>query len=199
MNYLPENIQKTIEAFNRLPGIGQKSAERLTFYLMRKRDEDVRDFGSVIGKLKDGINYCDICCNLCVDSLCGICQNVKRDQSTVCVVEEMLDYVAIERGNAFNGVYHVLHGVISPVEGVGPDDLKIAELIIRVKNGGVNELILALNPSIEGEATAAYISRKIQGVDVKITRLARGIPIGGDVEYADSQTLTQALKGRMEY
>ncbi len=199
MSHLPENIQRTIEEFSKLPGIGTKSAERLTFYLLRKRDQDVREFGDALTGLKQGINYCQICSNLCTKDICGICQNESRNKNVICVVEEMLDLIAMEKASDFKGVFHVLHGVISPVEGVGPDELRIAELISRVKAGDIEEIILALNPSMEGEATAAYIVRNLEGQDVKITRLARGIPVGGDLEYADTQTLRQAMQNRSQY
>ena len=199
MSYIPKNIEKMIEEFSKLPGIGQKSAQRLTFYLLRKKNEDVERFGTTVQNLKNGLKYCENCQNLCTDTLCGICQNAQRDPNIICVVEEMLDLIAIENANQYKGLYHVLHGVISPVEGVGPDELKIAELIERVKKGGIKEIIFALNPSLEGEATAAYLMRYIKPYDIKITRIARGIPVGGDVEYADSQTLKRALEGRMEY
>ena len=133
MNILPENIQKTIEEFSKLPGIGEKTAQRLTFFLLRRRNEDVMQFGEAVGRLKEGIQYCSRCCNLCVKELCGVCQNPQRDPSTICVVEEMMDLVAMEKTGEYHGLYHVLHGVISPIDGVGPDDLKIAELIARLK------------------------------------------------------------------
>jgi recombination protein RecR len=199
MQYLPSNIEKTIEEFSKLPGIGHKTAERLTFYLLRKRTEDVERFGDTVGKLKNGIRYCQTCCNLCTGEICGICQNAKRDATTICVVEEMMDLLAIEKTGEYQGLYHVLHGVISPVEGVGPDDLKIVELVERLKNSEIKELIVALNPSMEGEATTAYIMRHLPSADLKVTCIARGIPVGGDLEYADSQTLKRALLGRMEY
>jgi len=199
MSFIPKNIEKAIEEFSKLPGIGQKSAQRLTFYLLRKKNEDVERFGTTVQNLKNGLKYCENCQNMCTDKLCGICQNDKRDPSIVCIVEEMLDLVAIENANEYKGLYHVLHGVISPVDGIGPDDIKIAELVERVKKGGIKEIILALNPSLEGEATAAYILRYIKPHNIKITRIARGIPVGGDVEYADSQTLKRAFEGRMEY
>lgn len=199
MSLLPENVQKTIEEFSKLPGIGQKSAQRLTFYLLRKRDEDVAKFGKTLGRLKEGIGYCVRCCNLTVNELCGVCQNPKRDPSVICVVEEMMDLVSLERTGEFSGLYHVLHGVISPVDGVGPDDLKIAELIDRLKKETVEEVIFALNPSMEGEATIAYLMSHIRPLKIKVTRLARGIPVGGDLEYADAQTLKRALQGRMDY
>ena len=199
MSFIPKSIEKTIEEFSKLPGIGQKSAQRLTFYLLRKKNEDVEQFGETVQKLKTGLKYCQNCQNMTTEELCGICKNTERDPSIICVVEEMLDLIALEQANNFKGHYHVLHGVISPVDGVGPDELKIAELIERVKKGGVKEIILALNPSLEGEATAAYILRYIKPYNIKITRIARGIPVGGDLEYADSQTLKKAFEGRMEY
>lgn len=199
MSFLPESIEKTIEEFSKLPGIGSKSAERLTFYLLRKQKSDVERFGNALRDLKEGLMYCENCCNLGTDSKCDICKKPDRDASVICVVEEMLDLIALEKANDFKGHYHVLHGVISPVNGVGPDELKIAELIERVKKGGVNEIILALNPSLEGEATAAYILRYLQPMNIKVTRIARGIPVGGDLEYADSQTLKRAFEGRTNY
>lgn len=200
MSYIPKNIEKTIEEFSKLPGIGQKSAARLTFYLLRKKKQDVEQFGETVRQLKEGLMYCQNCQNMTSnEEHCDICKNSERDASTICVVEEMLDLIALEQANNYKGHYHVLHGVISPIDGVGPDELKIAELVERVKKGGIKEIILALNPSMEGEATAAYILRAIQPVDIKITRIARGIPVGGDLEYADSQTLKRAFEGRMEY
>lgn len=199
MSMLPENIQKTIEEFSKLPGIGPKSAERLTFYLLRRRDEDVDHFGKTVSRLKSGIRYCDRCCNLTVSELCGVCQNPRRDPSVICVVEEMMDLVALEKTGEYQGVYHVLHGVISPVDGIGPDELKIAELVARVKKNPPAEIIFALNPSMEGEATIAYIMSHLKPLGIRATRLARGIPVGGDLEYADSQTLKRALLGRMDY
>ncbi len=200
MSAIPKNIEKTIEEFSKLPGIGQKSAERLTFYLLRKKTEDVERFGHVLKGLKEGLVYCQNCQNLSTKETCEICEDLNRDSSVICVVEEMLDLLALEKANEYKGHYHVLHGVISPIEGVGPDELKIAELVERVKKGGITEIILALNPSIEGEATSAYILRYIKPLEnIKITRIARGIPIGGDLEYADRQTLKRAFEGRVEY
>jgi recombination protein RecR len=200
MTSIPKSIERTIEEFSKLPGIGRKSAERLTFYLVRKNNEDVERFGETVRGLKTGLSYCENCRHLTTESLCGICNDDSRDPSVVCVVEESLDLMALEKANDFKGVYHVLHGVISPVEGVGPEELTIADLVTRVKKGTVRELIFALNPSMEGEATAAYILRNIGVVEnLRVTRLARGIPVGGDLEYADSQTLKRAMEGRMEY
>lgn len=199
MSLLPANIERTIEEFSKLPGIGQKTAQRLTFYLLRKRPEDVVEFGKAVGNLKNGVRYCTRCSNLTISELCGICQNPRRDSSVICVVEEMMDLVAIEKTGEYQGLYHVLHGVISPVDGIGPDDLTLVELVARLKKEPVKELILALNPSMEGEATIAYLMHQIKSLKLKVTRLARGIPVGGDLEYADSQTLKRALEGRMEY
>lgn len=199
MKAIPANIVKAIEEFQKLPGIGQKTAERLVFYLLRKPEHDLEEFGGSVAKLKEGIRYCDICKNLTTEDVCGVCKDSARDASTVCVVEDPLDLIALEKANEYKGVYHVLHGIISPVEGVGPDELTIAELIGRLKNGKIKEVIIALNPSMEGEATAAYLMRYIKPLKIKVTRIARGIPVGGDLEYADSQTLRRALEGRMEY
>lgn len=199
MNYLPKNIERTIEAFSKLPGIGSKSAERLVFHLLKKTNNDLESLGKTILELKDGLLYCDLCKNLCTTTLCGICTSNKRNKSILCVVEDVLDLVALEKTASYSGVYHVLHGIISPIEGVGPDELTIAELITRVKTGDVEEVIIALNPSMEGEATASYITRYIKPMNVKITRIARGIPVGGNLEYADSQTIKRAMEGRSEY
>jgi len=199
MSHIPVNIEKTIEEFSKLPGIGPKSAERLTFYLLRKLNENVEQFGNTIKNLKDGIKYCKTCKNLTTEDKCSICADESRDQSIICIVEDPLDLIALEKANEYKGVYHVLHGLISPVEGIGPEELTIENLIDRVKRKDIKEIIIALNPSMEGEATAAYITRYIKPLEVKITRIARGIPVGGDLEYADSQTLKRALEGRMEY
>jgi recombination protein RecR len=199
MSFIPKSIEQAIEEFSKLPGIGMKSAERLTFYLLGKKNEDVERFGETIKKLKAGLRYCEVCQNFSTEAVCGICSDPKRDSSVLCVVEDPLDLIALEKANTYKGLYHVLHGVISPVDGMGPDDLKIAELLTRVKKGGVKEIILALNPSLEGEATSAYILRYLKPVDIKITRIARGIPMGGDLNYADSHTLKKAFEGRSNY
>jgi recombination protein RecR len=199
MSSIPKNIEKVIEEFSRLPGIGPKSAERLTFYLLKKPAEDVERFGDAVKKLKEGIKYCGICKNLTTEDICPICSSDNRDRNILCVVEDSLDLIALEKTGIFKGVYHVLHGLISPVEGIGPDELTIAELIERLKKANIKELIIALNPSMEGEATAAYLTRYIKPLNIKITRIARGIPVGGDLEYADSQTLKRAMEGRVEY
>jgi recombination protein RecR len=199
MSFIPKSIEQAIEEFGKLPGIGMKSAERLTFYLLGKKNEDIERFGETIKKLKAGLRYCEQCQNFSIETVCGICSDPKRDVSVLCVVEDPLDLIALEKANTYKGLYHVLHGVISPVDGVGPDELKIAELLGRVKKGGIKEIILALNPSLEGEATSAYILRYLKPVDIKITRIARGIPMGGDLNYADSQTLKKSFEGRSNY
>ncbi|MFH0837740.1 MAG: recombination mediator RecR [Patescibacteria group bacterium] len=199
MNFIPKNIQKAIEEFSKLPGIGPKSAERLVFYLLKKPEAEVTELGEAISSLKKAIRYCAVCQHLTTEELCDICRADGRNKETVCVVEDSLDLIALEKANEYNGLYHVLHGIISPIDGVGPDELTIAELIRRAKAGGIKEMILALNPSMEGEATAAYISRYIKPFNIRLTRIARGIPVGGNLEYADSQTLKRAMEGRIEY
>ena len=199
MSFIPKSIEQAIEEFGKLPGIGVKSAERLTFYLLGKKNEDVERFGEAVKKLKAGLRTCEACQNFSTEAVCGICSDPSRDTSVLCLVEDPLDLIALEKANTYRGLYHVLHGVISPVDGVGPDELKIAELLTRVKKGGVKEIVLALNPSLEGEATSAYILRYLKPVEIKITRIARGIPMGGDLNYADSQTLKKAFEGRSDY
>ncbi|MBI5412240.1 recombination protein RecR [Candidatus Peregrinibacteria bacterium] len=199
MSLLPENIQRLVEALNRLPGIGPKTAERLAFYLLRKPEQDLAVLSDAILHLKDGLGYCSICCNLSAKNPCELCSNPERDRFVICIVEELLDLIAIEKTNEYKGVYHVLHGVISPMDGVGPDDLKIAELVERIKKIPPKEIIFALNHSIEGEATAAYLMRALKPLECRVTRIARGLPVGGNLEYADSQTIRRALEGRQEY
>ena len=199
MDFIPKNIQKAIEEFSKLPGIGPKTAERLVFHLLKKPDAEVTELGEAVTALKKAIRYCSNCQNLTTEDVCEICKSDGRNKETVCVVEDSLDLMALEKANEYKGLYHVLHGIISPVDGIGPDELTIAELIKRAKEGKIKELILALNPSMEGEATAAYITRYVKPMNIKITRLARGIPIGGNLEYADSQTLKRAMEGRVEY
>lgn len=199
MDFIPKNIQRAIEEFSKLPGIGPKSAERLVFHLLKKTEADVKELGEAIIALKKAIRYCNICQHLTTEEICDICKSEGRSKETICIVEDSLDLMALEKTNEYKGLYHVLHGIISPVDGIGPDELTIAELIKRAKAGGIKEMILALNPSMEGEATAAYITRYIKPLNIKITRIARGIPIGGNLEYADSQTLKRAMQGRVEY
>jgi recombination protein RecR len=197
---LPEPIQDLINAFSRLPGIGPKTASRLTFYLLRAQDELSLDLAEALRSLKSGTSYCQTCYNITASgrTLCEICASPNRDHSLVCVVEEPLHVLALERTASYAGVYHVLHGALSPIEGIGPDDLRIRELVERVRSGMVKELILATNPSMEGDYTAAYLRQQLQPLPVRLTRLARGLPVGGDMEYADQSTLSRALSGRQE-
>lgn len=198
---VPPVVERLIEAFARLPGIGPKTASRLTFYLLRGSDAEAEELADALKAMAVGTRLCSICYNItAVDQdPCAICQDASREAGVVCVVEEPLDVLAIDRTGLFRGRYHVLHGAISPVEGVGPEDLRIDELIGRLDGQPVQELILATNPTMEGEATAMYLKRRLEGQDLKITRLARGLPSGGDLEYADSGTLSQALEGRQEF
>lgn len=195
---LPPSVTKLIEAFARLPGIGPKTASRLTYYLLRAPDTITLSLAEALHELKSKTRYCSTCYNITEDDPCFVCKNEKRDRATVVVVEDPLDVVAVERTGSFNGVYHVLHGAISPVEGIGPDDLRIKELVVRVQTQSIMEVIIATNPNMEGEATAMYIKQKLAPLGVKITRLARGLPSGGDLEYVDTVTLLRALQGRGE-
>ena len=197
---IPEPIQDLINAFSRLPGIGPKTASRLTFYLLRAPEDQARDLAQALMAIKTGTAYCQTCFNITTAGRteCEVCASPERDGRVVCVVEEPLDVLALERTAGYRGRYHVLHGVLSPIEGIGPDDLKIRELLERVRTGGVEEIILATNPSMEGDATAMYLGRQLQPLGVRVTRLARGLPMGGDLEYADTNTLLRALSGRQE-
>lgn len=196
--YYPEPIAKLIDAFSRLPGIGQKTAARLAFHTLKMKEEDVLDFAKALVNVKRNLHYCSVCCNITDVDPCIICQDQKRDPSVICVVQESKDLVAMERTHEFEGYYHVLQGAISPMEGIGPDDIRLAELLKRLGDDRVQELILATNPNIEGEATAMYISRLVKPFGIKVTRIARGLPVGGDLEYADEVTLSKALEGRRE-
>jgi recombination protein RecR len=187
-----------IDEFARLPGIGPKSASRLTFYLLRSSDDQSADLAEAVGSLKASTRLCSVCYNITEEDPCPTCRDEARDDSILCVVEEPLDVVAIERSRAFKGRYHVLHGVISPIEGVGPDELKITELIERVGKSSFLEIIIATNATLEGDSTALYLQRRLRPHDVKISRLARGLPVGGDLEYTDEITLGRALDGRQE-
>ncbi len=195
---LPESIQSLITALERLPGIGPKSASRLAFYLLRATEDVAMDLSTALANLKANTAFCSECFNITEAGRerCEICESHKRDSSLICVVEEALDVLAIERTSGFNGKYHVLQGVLSPIEGIGPDDLKIKQLAERVARGGVGEVIIATNPSMEGDATALYLRQQLEPMGVKVTRLARGLPVGGDLEYADELTLGRALEGR---
>lgn len=200
MPILPVPIQNLIEALERLPGIGPKSASRLAFFLLRAPDELLHQLASALTDLKSTTGSCSLCFNITMagQDLCEICSNPKRADGTICVVEEPLDVLALERTGGFNGRYHVLQGVLSPIEGISPDDLKIRPLIERVRSGEAKEIILATNPSMEGDATALYLRQQLLPLGVRITRLARGLPVGGDLEYADQNTLLRALAGRQE-
>jgi recombination protein RecR len=197
---LPAPIQDLINAFSQLPGIGPKSASRLTFYLLTAPDELSQDLAAALNSLKTETTYCQTCFNITVTGQvqCEICSNSDRDQDVICVVEEPLDVLALERTDGFHGRYHVLQGALSPIEGIGPDDLKIRELLTRVDSENIGEIILATNPSLEGDATAMYLRQQLTPSGVRITRLARGLPVGGDLEYADQHTLLRALAGRQE-
>ena len=197
---IPRPVDRLIQAFARLPGIGPKTASRLTFFLLRVPEDESNELAQAIQQLRAGTTFCSTCFNITTleHDPCSICTDQGRDGQTLCVVEEPLDVMAIDKTGSYNGRYHVLHGAISPVEGVGPDDLKIAELAARVAQAEFHELILATNPTMEGEATAMYIRETLKGSTIRITRLARGLPSGGDLEYADVRTLAQALEGRQE-
>ncbi len=197
---LPESIQSLVAALERLPGIGPKSASRLAFYLLRAPDEVAQDLSAALANLKANTAFCSECFNITEAGrpLCEVCESAQRDGSLICVVEEALDALAIERTGGYQGKYHILQGVLSPIEGVGPDDLRIKELAERVARGGVREVIVATNPSMEGDATALYLRQQLEPMGVKVTRLARGLPVGGDLEYADQNTLLRALSGRQE-
>ena len=196
----PKAVQRLIDEFSRLPGIGPKSASRLTFFLLRGDSQQPRDLATALAELKEQTRFCSVCYNITdagVDP-CPICADPARQTGLLCLVEEPLDVLAIERTREFKGRYHVLHGVISPVEGVGPEDLKIRELLARLKHEPIKEVILATNISLEGEATAMYVQKQLAASGVRVTRLARGLPVGGDLEYADETTLARALQGRSE-
>ncbi|MBZ0294211.1 MAG: recombination mediator RecR [Anaerolineae bacterium] len=195
---VPEPVTKLIDALSRLPGVGPKTASRLTFFLLRAPDELSLGLSDALRELKAETKFCSVCYNITVQDPCGICSDSRRDHSMIAVVEEPLDVLALERTGVYSGVYHVLHGVISPVNGIGPDELRIRELVKRIDEGEVLEIIVATNPGLEGDATAMYIQRELAGKGVKITRLARGLPVGGDLEYVDAVTLSRALQGRGE-
>ena len=197
MQLLVEPVAKLIDEFSRLPGIGPKTASRLTFYLLRAPKEQSEALADALRELRERTTFCSICFNITEADPCAVCSDEKRDRSVICVVEEPLDVIAIERTRDYRGLYHVLHGTIAPVEGIGPDELRIAELLSRFNSAPpVREVIIATNPTMEGEATAMYIARQIEGRGVRVTRLARGLPVGGDLEYADEITLSRALAGR---
>ena len=191
-------LARLIEEFYKLPGIGPKSAQRLAYYLLRMPAAEAQSLAAAILEVKEKITFCSICQNVTEVSPCRICSDERRDRSVICVVEEPLDILAIERSQSYRGLHHVLHGAISPMDGIGPEDLKLGELLQRLRSGEVQEVILATNPNLEGEATSMYLNRLLRPLGVKVTRLARGLPVGGDLEYADDVTLARALEGRQE-
>jgi recombination protein RecR len=191
-------VARLIQEFHKLPGIGPKSAQRLTYFLLRAPQEEAQALAQAILEVKEKIAFCTICENVTDTDPCLICADSQRDRSIICVVEEPLDILALERSRSYHGLYHVLHGVISPMDGVGPEDLKVEELLGRLKGGGVSEVILATNPNLEGEATAMYLNRLLRPLGLRVTRLARGLPTGADLEYADDLTLARAIEGRQE-
>jgi recombination protein RecR len=191
-------VSRLIEEFSKLPGVGPKSAQRLTYYLLRASQEEAQALAQAILEVKEKIILCSVCQNITDSDPCAICNNDQRDRGIICVVEEPLDILALERTGSYRGMYHVLHGVISPMDGIGPDDLKVRELLARLKSDEVREVIMATNPNLEGEATSMYLTRLITPLGLKVTRLARGLPMGADLEYADNVTLARALEGRQE-
>ncbi len=197
---LPHPLQKLINAFERLPGIGPKTASRLAFYLLRASDEVAQDLADALDSLKDKVSFCEQCFNITEAGRvrCEICEDPNRDGSVLCVVADTLNVLAFERTDGFRGRYHVLQGLLSPIDGIGPDQLKIAQLLERLKPGTIREVIIATNPSMEGDTTAMYLRQQIQPLGVKVTRLGLGLPVGGDLDYADQNTLLRALSGRQE-
>ena len=198
MSFFPASLENLIDKFASLPGIGRKSAQRLAFYVLGLPDEEAKDFAAAIVEAKNSVHCCRVCQNLTEGELCSICASDRRDKGTICVVSEPRDVLSIERGHEYNGTYHVLHGALSPMSHVGPDDIKIKELLVRVAESDVDEVIMATNPDTEGEATAMYISRLLKPFNIKVTRLAYGIPVGSNLEFADDATLNRAMEGRTE-
>jgi len=196
--YYPEPISKLIDSFTKLPGIGPKTAVRLAFFVIDMNDDDVVEFAKALVSAKRELSYCKICGHITDQETCTICQDHSRDESVICVVEDPKDVIAMEKMKEFNGKYHVLHGSISPMDGIGPEDINVPQLIQRLKDSEVEEIILATNPNIEGEATAMYISRLVKPSGIRTTRIAHGLPVGGDLEYADEVTLAKSLEGRRE-
>ena len=194
----PEPIQRLIEAFHRLPGIGPKSAQRLAYHILGTSEQDTAQLADALMEVKRRIRMCSVCVNITESDPCRYCNDIRRDRTLVCVVEQPLDVLAIERSGGFRGQYHVLHGVLNPMDGVGPEDIHVRELVVRLQAGEIQEIIMATNPSLEGEATAMYIQRLVGPAGVKVTRLARGLPSGADLEYTDDVTLARALEGRRE-
>lgn len=198
MSYYSPSIEKLIESFERLPSIGHKTAVRLAFHMLDLSKEETDEFINSIINAKEKLKYCSNCYNISDTDPCPICSSPKRDNSVICVVEDVRDVMAMERTHEFKGVYHVLHGTISPMNGIGPEDIKIKELLNRIANNDIKEIIIATNPRVEGEATAIYLSKIIKPLGIKVTRIAHGIPVGGDLEYTDEVTLSKSLEGRRE-
>lgn len=198
MEYFVPPLEVLVEQFAKLPGIGRKSAQRLAFHVLNSSEADANKFAEAIINAKKLVKYCNVCQNITDSEVCSICNNPKRDSSVICVTESPKDVISIEKTNEYHGLYHVLHGAISPMDDIGPNDIKIAELLKRLESDEVKEVIMATNPTIEGEATAMYIARLIKPLGIKVTRIAHGIPVGGDLEYADEVTLTKAMEGRRE-
>lgn len=198
MSYYSPSIEKLIESFEKLPSIGHKTAIRLAFHMLDMTNEEITEFTTAITDAKKKLKYCSTCFNISDTDPCPICSNPKRDQSTICVVEDVRDIMAMERTHEYKGVYHVLHGTISPMNGIGPDEIKIKELLNRIRDNEIKEVIIATNPRVEGEATSIYISKLIKAFNIKVTRIAHGIPVGGDLEYTDEITLMKAMEGRRE-
>lgn len=198
MTFFPASLEELIDKFAALPGIGRKSAQRLAFFVLSMPEDEAEAFAEAIMRARQNVHCCPVCQNLTDGEKCAICLNERRDRSVVCVVAEARDVISIERSREYNGVYHVLHGVLSPMNHVGPDDIRISELVKRVAGGGIEEIIMATNPDTEGDATAMYISRLLKPFEVKVTRLAYGIPVGSNLEFADDATLLRALEGRRE-
>jgi recombination protein RecR len=199
MTKLPVSLEKAINELGKLPGIGPKSAQRLALYLLKRDGVDLLQLSDAIANLKNGVNFCSDCHNMADTDPCDICSDNSRDRTMVCVVEEPLDVLAIDKTRQFRGLFHVLGGVLNPMEGIGPDQLNIASLKARITKLGITEVIIATNPTLEGETTAMHIAKVLKDLPVKITRIARGLPMGGDLEYADEMTLSRALEGRREY
>ncbi|MHA6252948.1 recombination mediator RecR [Oceanobacillus sp. CAU 1775] len=196
--YYPEPISKLMDSFTKLPGIGPKTAVRLAFFVLNMKDDDVLNFANALVNAKRELNHCEICGHITDKEICTICSDTHRDQSIICVVEDPKDVIAMEKMKEFNGKYHVLHGAISPMDGIGPEDINVPDLINRLQDEEVKEIILATNANIEGEATAMYISRLVKPSGIRTTRIAHGLPVGGDLEYADEVTLSRALEGRRD-
>ena len=196
MLYTSEALQELIEEFSKLPGVGRKSAQRLALFMMKRPRDEVVRMAKALVSVKDKIRYCSICCNITEQDPCPICSSPKRDLSIICVVEEPNDVIALEKTNEYRGMYHVLGGALSPLDGIGPEELKTRELVARI-SVGVSEVILAMNPNVEGEATTIYLTRLLKPLGIKVSRIARGLPVGGDLEFADEATLSRALEGRI--